>query len=58
MTAQQQILQALLEQGHDPEEAAIILYEIIFELETGVSVEDVLEGYELNPELKEALNQI
>lgn len=58
MTAQQQILQALLEQGNDPEEAAIILYEIIFELKTGVSVEDVIEGYKLNPELKEALNQI
>jgi hypothetical protein len=58
MTAQQQILQALLEHGHDPEEAAIILYEIIYELETGTSAEDVLENYELNPELKDVLNQI
>jgi hypothetical protein len=58
MTAQQQILQALLEHGHDPEEAAIILYEIIFELETGTSVQEVIENYELNPEIKDALNQI
>ena len=58
MTAQQQILQALLEQGNDPDEAAIILYEIIFELETGVNVKDVIDRYDLNPELIESLNQI
>jgi len=58
MTAQQEILQALLEQGHDPEESSLILYEIIFALETGISAEEIIEEYNFNKELKEALNQI
>jgi hypothetical protein len=58
MTAQQEILQALLEQGNDPEESSLILYEIIFALETGISAEEIIEEYNFNKELKEALNQI
>ena len=58
MTAQQQILQALLEQGHDPNEAGIMLYEIIFELETGTSVDEVIQSYGFNSELKQALIEI